>query len=247
VLVNGRPVLLDAGGHFFADHVELAPGDNGVTVSLVTPGYDPIVRTLRVTSAGVKPFAMSMDANEGLAPLTVNVTISNRGNVPFTRVDITGRTDLAPQVTWTSMPDNERTATFIFDMPGVYAMRARVFDADERVIYDGTRYVVVRDPLDLASRAVLVFDAMRDSLRRGDVATALANVTDGMQGKYAAVFSALRPQLPTIADQLGTVQEVTVTDNVAEIALLRTAASGDSVFHVYVIRSEDGLWRIDGM
>ncbi len=88
---------------------------------------------------------------------------------------------------------------------------------------------------------------MRDALRRGDVTGALANVTGGMQAKYEAVFSALKPQLPTIVDQLGTVQEVTVTQNVAEIALLRTGASGDSVFHVYVIRSEDGLWRIDGM
>jgi hypothetical protein len=88
---------------------------------------------------------------------------------------------------------------------------------------------------------------MRSALRGGNIGAALATITADMQAKYSAMFSALQPDLPTIADQLGTVQEVTVNENMAEIVLLRSTSAGDRAFNVYVIRSDDGVWRIDGM
>jgi hypothetical protein len=166
--------------------------------------------------------------------------------VAFKRIEVTSRADLVPDITWTSL-DTEGTVTYQAQTPGVWTVRARVFDDGERVIFDATRYVLVRDPRDIAGAAVQVFEAMRSALRRGDIPAALATITDGMQAKYGAVFSALRSQLGSIVDQLGTVQEVTVTPKMAEIALLRSTVTGDRVFNVYLIRSEDGIWRIDGM
>ena len=75
----------------------------------------------------------------------------------------------------------------------------------------------------------------------------MTTITAAMQDKYQAIFGALQPNLQTIVSQVGTVQWINVADQVAEIGLSRNGATGLRTFQVYVLRSEDGIWRIDGM
>jgi hypothetical protein len=246
VFVNGQRALLDtATGRFFAD-VALTPGTNTITVTLFSSGNDPVTRVVHVTGTASPAFQFTLNPTQGLAPLTVTGTLQRMSNVAFKRIEITSRADLVPDVTWYSL-DTPGTVTYRASTAGVWTVRVRVFDAGEHVIYDATRHVLVQDPQDLAGKAVQTFETMRSALRGGNIGAALATITADMQAKYSAIFSALQPDLPTIADQLGTVQEVTVNEDMAEIVLLRSTSAGDRAFNVYVIRSEDGVWRIDGM
>ena len=53
--------------------------------------------------------------------------------------------------------------------------------------------------------------------------------------------------LPAIVDQLGEVKNVTLGDEVAHLYLLRTTPTGNQGYFIYLIRGEDGIWRIDAM
>jgi hypothetical protein len=88
---------------------------------------------------------------------------------------------------------------------------------------------------------------MLDRLAKGNTAGAMTTITAAMQGKYQAIFTALQPSLSTIVGQLGTIQWINVADELAEIGISRNGANGLQTFQVYVLRSEDGIWRVDGM
>ncbi len=72
-------------------------------------------------------------------------------------------------------------------------------------------------------------------------------VTGGVQDKYRALFASLQPDLAAIVGQLGTIQRITVTEELAEISIMRNSTNGPQTFQIYLIRSEDGIWRVDGM
>ena len=92
-----------------------------------------------------------------------------------------------------------------------------------------------------------VYTRMFERLRVGNIYGALNAFTGGVHDKYEAIFTSLQPDLATIVDQLGALQYITVTDEIAEIAVVRNGANGPQTFQIYLIRSEDGIWRIDGM
>jgi len=72
-------------------------------------------------------------------------------------------------------------------------------------------------------------------------------VTATMQSKYSAISTTLQPDSRTIVAQLGVLQWITVTDELAEIDITRSGVNGPQTFQIYLIRSEDGIWRVDGM
>ena len=88
---------------------------------------------------------------------------------------------------------------------------------------------------------------MLNRLSAGNIAGAMTAVTASMQNKYSAIFTTLQPDLRTIVAQLGVLQWISVTDELAEIGIIRSGANGPQTFQVYVLCCEDGVWRVDGM
>ena len=88
---------------------------------------------------------------------------------------------------------------------------------------------------------------MVDKLGVGKLSEALNSVTASMQVQYGRVFTTLQADLATIVRQLGTIQWITVTGELTELAIVRNGVNAPETFQVYLIRSEDGIWRIDGM
>ena len=121
------------------------------------------------------------------------------------------------------------------------------FDAANNLIYSVLRKALARDPRDLAGIVEGVFSGMLDKLAAGNISGALNAVTGGAQDKYRAVFTGLQSDLGTIVGRMGTIQWITVTSELAEVAVVRNSNNGPQTFQVYLIRSEDGIWRIDGM
>ncbi len=247
VIVNGRGAALDRNGRFFVDGIPLQPGTNSLTVTLNTQDGSPVTRIITLGSTGAAPFRVDVDPQEGLAPLSSTMTITNRGKVAFQRIEIDIDDDGTPEQTLTALTDNEVQLDLTFPSPGTYAVRVKVFSATNTVIYSTLRRILARDPRDLAVITGGVFLGMLDRLAAGNISAALSAITGSMQARYQTIFAALQSEMGTIAPQLGTIQWVVVTDELAEIAMSRNGTNGLQTFQIYVIRSEDGVWRIDGM
>jgi len=75
----------------------------------------------------------------------------------------------------------------------------------------------------------------------------LTAITGSAYDRYNAIFTQLQPSLSSIVDQLGEVRDVTFTMDLAELSIVRNTPDGPQTFMLYMIRAEDGIWRIDGM
>lgn len=134
-----------------------------------------------------------------------------------------------------------------YPAPGVYTARFMVTD-EAGAVYNASYVVVVTDGATSDTLLRGVYQTLLERLRTGNISGALNTITGGMRPKYEAVFNALQSNLVTVVEQLGTLQAGAIGDDLAEYVLLRTHPDGTArAFLIYFIRSEDGVWRIDGM
>ena len=92
-----------------------------------------------------------------------------------------------------------------------------------------------------------IYENMLLRLKAGNIDGALTAFTGSAYDKFKEIFTQLQPDLVNIIEQLGTVTEATFNLNVAELTLVRDNAEGTQRFMIYLLRAEDGIWRIDGM
>ena len=132
VTVNGKGAALDRNGRFFVDNVQLQPGANTVTLLLNTLDGAPVARTISVGSSGAAPFQVTLDPQEGLAPLSATMTITNRGSVAFQRIEIDTNDDGTPEQTLSGLTDNQAVLALSFPNPGTYTVRVTAFGPSEQ-------------------------------------------------------------------------------------------------------------------
>jgi len=247
VIVNGKAAALDRDGHFFVDNVLLKPGTNAVTLLLNTQDGAPVTKTIAVGSTGAAPFQVTVDPQEGLAPLSATMTITNRGNVAFQRIEIDMNGDGTPEQTLTSLVNNQAIVTLTFPSPGTYTMRVTVYDSSNNVIYVARRKVRAYSPSELGLRVIDVYAGMVTRLAANNPAGALRSFTGDAQTRYSGVFTAISSSLSVVAAQLGTLIDGVITEDTAELTIARDTPSGKQSFLIYLIRGRDGLWRIESM
>ena len=247
VIVNGKGAALDRNGRFFVDNISLQPGTNTLTVALNTQDGNPITRTLTLGSTGTAPFQVTVDPQEGLAPLSATMTITNRGKVAFQRIEIDINDDGTPEQTLTSLVDNRVVLGLTFPNAGTYKMRVTVYGPSNNVIYVTRRTVRAYSPAELGLKVVAVYASMVDRLAANNPTGALRLFTGDSQQKYSDIFTALAGSLPDVAAQLGTFIDGVITEQTAEVTIVRDTADGKQSFMIYLIRGGDGLWRIESM
>ncbi len=247
VAINGQLASLGLDGRFFINGLSLVDGANTLTVVLNAPDGASATQTINVTRNGQQPFEVHVDPHEGLAPLNVRMQITNRGNVPFKRITIDTNGDGTNELELTGLADGEATLSITYQDPGVRTIVVKVYDMQDILFYTSKNKILVRDPRDIADGSFGIYAGMLERLRVGNVSGALNAFTGSMRDKYQAIFTSLQPNLATIVDQLGALQYITVTGEIAELAVVRNGTNGPQTFQIYLIRSEDGIWRIDGM
>lgn len=247
VTVGGMLAVLDGNGNYFVDGVQLRPGVNTVALSAVTLDGHTFTKNIALTSTGVASFDVSVDKQEGIVPFDATLTITNRGGVPFQRIEIDTNGDGTPEVTLTSLPGNKQDVALHFVGPGIYPIGIQVFDVSNKVIYTARRKVYAWEPNAFATRTIGVYTGMLDRLRKGDVDGALAAVTGSSNVRFRNIFNALAADLSSIVDQLGTIKHVTFNDQVMQIHVVRQGTSGPQTFMINLLRGEDGIWRIEDM
>ena len=247
VVVNGQSAALDQSGRFFVNNVQLVPGSNTVTFVLNTLDGAPITRTVTLNSTGIAPFTVALDKQEGLAPFTPKLTITNRGNVPFQRIELDLNDDGTPEQTLTSLTNGSTVQTLTYNNAGTYTLRVTVYDASNTIIYLARRKIRIYLPVELGLKVVNVYKSMVNRLIANNPTSALRCFTGDSRANYAEVFGVLGTSLPTVASQLGTLVDGVVSEDSTELTIVRDTPAGAETFMIHMIRGGDGIWRIESM
>jgi hypothetical protein len=247
VVVSGRAASLDPNGSFFIDGVPLQPGGNTLTLVLNAQDGSPVTRTIAVQSTGAAPFQVTVDKNEGLGPLEVDLTITNRGAVPFQRIEIDTNGNGTPDITLTGLSNNQVVEHLTYSVPGTYTISVKVYDAANVVIYSAYRRIRAYGADETGNKMITLYNDLISRLGNTDPAGALRLFTGNAAARYSPVFTALGSTLPSVARQLGNPIGGAGTATWGELSILRNTTSGNQVFMLYMMRGEDGIWRIDSM
>lgn len=248
VTVNGAVAHVDDLGNFHLNDVPLAPGVNAIDAIVTTQDGQTASYSVTVNSSGPGPFAVNAYPTEGIDSLAVTFTVENRSGVSFGKVvfDLDG--DGNPDLAVTQAEFGDEPYAFAVTYPaGTWNASVKVLDEQERTIYATKKSIVVLTPERYGNRIRAVYEKMLARLGAGNVNGALTAFTASAYEKYSGIFNELRPDLATLAGQVGTLEGMTFGLDIAELNVVRTTQNGPQQFLVDLIRSEDGIWRIDGM
>ncbi len=176
------------------------------------------------------------------SPLLVGFKLTNNTGNTITKiaVDYEG-TGITSTITNPGTP-----LLHYYTKPGIYTATFTVTDSTNTV-YVVTYIVVIEDVGAKDQMLQAVYTDMLGRLKSGNIQKALNAVTGGVHDKYQNVFASLQSDLPQIVDQLGTIQGGVIGEEMAEYVLVRNQNGQSAAYLLYFIRSEDGVWRIDGM
>lgn len=265
VTVNGIVACAD-GEKFYATNVPLKTGDNTIAVTASTLDGAITTQTLNVTSNGPQPVVLKADRTCAIAPESVTFAVATNVEIQVnsvmldfgdgSRTCVTKGVGEVPYGDGAPFPGDGEGCKIAPDLtaplqhsytaPGVYVAVGTVTD-DLGNVYTAEQTIVVRDVKVLNGTLRSVYDLMLERLGQKNIESALNTVSGSRRGDYKAVFEALKPRLGTIVPQLGTVQDVRISEDFAVYTIVRERAGRKQAYFVYLISGEDGVWRIDGM
>lgn len=243
VVVNGNPPFVS--GAVFSGTAWLNPGTNTITASVSASGlstrHSIAVTSLPETSS---PVQVTVNPLSGLAPLAVRFTAQSSGpSLQRLQIDY----DSNGQIDYDSSAQGvsaTNPVTESYPDPGIYDATVTVTDSQGN-IHVSVHTITVGHPKDVMLRGI--YENMIENLRQGNIEGAVAAFSGSVQEKYRGIFTALQPDLPTIVDQLKTLDSGLLGEDWAEYVLLRTENGQPRAYLIYFMRGEDGVWRIDGM
>ncbi len=251
--VNGQVGVIAADGSFFVPNVPLQPGPNTLTLTLTTADGAKAVKTLTVTGSGPALFGFDASAGQGFAPLTVGLSLSKRGDLgtaAVTRVDLLCQDGGAVSVS-VGTAGNGSFADCSYPEAGTYRIRVNVYGnapgQAEQLLYSGTQSVSAVASLDRIMIVRAIYAGLIDRLKAGNTVGALSLFSDDAKAQYSDIFTKLGTDLPTFAGQLGAISAVTVSEEIAEIVIVRNVEGSLQSFIIYLTLDEDGIWRISSM
>jgi hypothetical protein len=248
VTVNGVVTHIDDLGRFQANDIALTPGVNTVTAIVTTQDGQSSSQSITINSTGAGAFVVHAAPTEGLESLQVTFTVEDPAGTPFKQIFVDLDGDGFPNLILTPDQFFDGKVNIRATYPvGTWLAVLTAYDEQDRVIYSTSKSIVVRIPAILQNDLRGVYDGMVTRLRAGNIPGALTAFTGSAYEKYNAIFTQLQPSLGTVLDQLGELQEVTFNMDMAEFSFVRSTADGPQRFMLYMIRAEDGIWRIDGM
>ncbi|MEO8535988.1 MAG: Ig-like domain-containing protein [Betaproteobacteria bacterium] len=248
VTVNGIVTHIDDLGRFQVNDVPLVPGPNNVTAVVTTQDGQTASQSILIDSSGAGIFIVQAAPTEGLDSLTVTFTVENPSRLAFKEVtfDVDGNGSADVVAPSSRFANGTLTVNATYPVGTWYAI-IKVYDDSDQVIYLTRKSIVVLAPTVLEGRLRGVYDGMLARLRSGDVDAAMTAMTGPAQAKYRPVLAGLGSALPSTVDQLGQAGEITFGQDLAELNVIRNTPDGPIRFMLYLLRAEDGIWRIDGM
>jgi len=248
VVANG---LIKADGRFYANDVPLFVDTNVMTVSLTTTDGTTLSQNLVVNRRGDAQFEFSANPVNGFAPLVVNFGLNKLNNASYDHIDLNCGNG-GPIKTIQSPSLELDTCTYA--LPGLYQAQVAVYAAPgsqvQTPIFVGTQTVSVDTAVEVTAAIQGGYFDMLNYLKAKNVTAALNLVAEPIRDRYAAMFNSIsaNPSLTTILDRnFMDIRDGVIGDGYAELLLVRTEDGEATGYLVNFIRSDDGVWRLEGM
>ncbi|WP_221281967.1 hypothetical protein [Chiayiivirga flava] len=254
-IVAGDRVVAHSNTEFVTPPIALEPGANAITVQLHGidgPGpsivhhitYDPALapraRVLPRTVSAMAPTAIAFDIalqpGEPLALTRIRLDTDGNGSID---VDTTNANALKATYLQPGLTKITGTATLDDTNPNTAPLQVPLATWFLAVHPQQTRYTLCS-----------AFGTMRTRLAAQNVDGALNTLTIDMQERFEPFWTAIKPQLPTVAGELGTIIDARFSRGEAELLLARPnpgVPGTSNAFRVQWSRGTDGVWRIGAM
>lgn len=254
-IVAGDRVASHSDTQFVTPPITLKPGANAITVQMHTidgPGpsvvhhvtYDPAL----TPRARVLPRAIS-----AMAPTTIAFDIALKPGEPLTLTRIRLDTDGNGSIDIDTPDANALKANYL--QPGLTKITgtASLDDANPNtapIEVPLATWFLATHPQQTRYTLCSAFGVMRKRLTAANVDGALKALAADMQERFEPFWTAIKPQLPSIAGKLGTIIDGRFSRNEAELLLARPnpeEPGTSQAFRMQWSRGGDGVWRIGAM
>jgi hypothetical protein len=237
VNVNGFPAGIDMGG--FAAVVPVDSQTTSLTATVTdTIGNILGTHTIPVTVQVSEPtLVLQPIPTEGIAPLTVNFTLTSL--VPITQISLDLNGDGTVDFQGTTLEGQ----TFLFEEPGLYYPTVIATD-NTGLTRTAVALIQVYDPASFDALLQAKWQGFKNALRVGDIAGALLFIAQAKRNEFQEIFQNLTVPLSAIDQVLTSIQFVQFRGNTAEYETLRTDERGELSYLARFVLDSDGIWRI---
>jgi len=237
VTVNG--IAAAVYGRTFAALVPMTETTTRFQIVATTAEGGSVSQEMPVTVTGApdSPFLLITSPPSGVAPLAVGFSLLGAPASATVEADFDGNGAIefsGPRL------DGQ---LFTYTQPGLYAPVVTVTDPHgHRTTVPAVIQVFDRGTLDALLQSK--WTALRQALRRGDVAQALTQVSARSRSRYQQAFTTLAPDLPAIDAILTDVRFIRARGPEAIFEMSRPDAGILKSFEVRFHVDADGLWRV---
>lgn len=243
-----------AGTQWLTQIVRLAPGPNTVTIKATTLEGQVLTRSIAVTRDDqVQPrVQLEPPGRLGFGPVRARFTLRVKSGWQVTRIrldyDNDGSNDL----------DTVDLATPLigrYVQPGIRQATGTITlddgNPETPPVNDAVSARVLVGYLDERRKTLCaVFGHMRSKLAAQDVSGALNALHPRLHARFQPFWNELGATLPSVASQLGTIADGTLSGDSAEYLIIRPAPGPPGQFRGYRVAfapGPDGVWRIGSM
>jgi len=236
VTVNGLPGWME--GTTFIALAEVDPDSTSIVASAVAADGRTGSASIPITVTAAPIIGLLASPWSGVAPLTVHFSLSRDPNTVSVELDADG--DGVLDFIGEALEEQPVTYT----RPGIYVARAVARDAGGAAT-TATAVVRVFDAAALDSHLRAQWSAMRDALRRGDVAAGVSHIVQRRRADYDAAFRLLNASLPAIDALLTDITPLEVRNASAIYEMLRADDGLLKSFEIRFAIDGDGIWRVE--
>jgi hypothetical protein len=256
-------------GRFFVNNVPVKQGSNTITMvvnAFGVGGYNATTNTYvaaleqsyTVTSTALQPILVDVNPTEQFISAnqnaTINVTLSKQGAVSLGYIRLAllqpnGTEQMIMDVQGSSFTDDQARVQITLSGLGQRTLIATVYDAQSVQVQRSTVIVMLRDAHEQAARIKAVIDAFRQKLANNDVAGIGDFFTGTIRTEHAAIINQMTAvERATVAVDLANMSKIVMSNQrYARLYVERAEAGGTFSYIIYLIRDDDGMWRIDEM
>lgn len=245
ITVNGQTATV-YGNQFHAGKVSLHAGANAIEIIATSPEGITSTRTVNITSTGEIPFEVTASPDSGIAPLDVTLIIDNGTGFAMQLLEVDLDNDGTFEIQLDNVNYSQLTLGPISFPAGLHTGTAHIIDSNG-IEYSLPFSMMAEDPMIAHARSRNIYDNLIDNLSAGDVNAALLGFTATSRARYQVIFDSLTTNLAAESTNLGKITQSTIARDWAELRLIRNTANGKRAFHISIIKSEDGVWRIEEM
>lgn len=224
----------------FASIIPLQQGQNTITVQATDAcGYKATDTIAIQTDTIQEPIRLTTTPNSGISPL--NVTFEAETSLPNSVSNYTW--DLNGDGTPDQTGGTLSKVTANYQYVGLYFPKVTITDTQGNT-YEETTIINVLSKEEMDALLKGKWDGMKVGLINGNIDKAISFFEEGSQSIYRQQFTALKPTLNIISNEMGQINLAKIEDDRAEYEIITTRNGVTYSYHLLFVRDKDGLWKI---